>query len=148
MTEDENVWERDMEDNRDMFKEEDASPSSTTSTMTASEDVISSSSSRRMLCDERSASQSPLLKEKVTVDSPPDDVKAFFGHPLTRATNALNGDEVDTNADAEALLHEYKYLHSIQRDEIKVSGRLNGFLDIVRSVLSHLLLFHLYVSQF
>ncbi|BFY99264.1 hypothetical protein BsWGS_02303 [Bradybaena similaris] len=120
----------------DMFKDDDTSPSSTTSGRSSEgggdEEVISSSSSRTIICNKISPSQSPsTAKEKAVVDSPPDDVRAFFGHPLTRATNALNGDEVDTNADAEALLHEYKNLPSIERDDNKVSARLNSFLDIV-----------------
>jgi hypothetical protein len=40
--------------------------------------------------------------DKTAVENIPSDVNAFFGHPLTAATNAIEG------ADSLALLHEYQ----------------------------------------
>ncbi|GFO13318.1 hypothetical protein PoB_003982300 [Plakobranchus ocellatus] len=107
----------------------------TTTTATDDEEIVTSSSTRS--CEERPPSSSPPLptaKQKASVYEdccPPDDVGAFFGHPLTRATSALNGDEVDTNASAVALLHEYINLPAIHTEDLKVGDKLNGFLDII-----------------
>ncbi|XP_059157789.1 uncharacterized protein LOC131942094 isoform X2 [Physella acuta] len=124
------------------FKEEDTSPTSTSNItplpshptpVPSDENTISSSTKS---CEESPSALSPPLgtsKRKSSVDSPPDDVGAFFGHPLTKATNALIGD-LDNNASAVALLHEYINLPSIDRDDLKVGDKLNGImLDIISS---------------
>lgn len=66
------------------------------------------------------------------MDGPPDDVGAFFGHPLTRATIAINGE--DQEAQAQALFHEYLNLQAIDRDGVKIADRLATILDTIRSV--------------
>ncbi|XP_041356573.1 grainyhead-like protein 1 homolog isoform X3 [Gigantopelta aegis] len=55
-------------------------------------------------------------------DRPPDDVKAFFGHPLTAATTAING--ADEHASAAALLHEYINLPAIDKSGMKIMDKL------------------------
>uniref|UniRef100_A0A2C9JH45 Grh/CP2 DB domain-containing protein n=1 Tax=Biomphalaria glabrata TaxID=6526 RepID=A0A2C9JH45_BIOGL len=123
------------------FKDDDMSPTSTsnesTSTRLASaptttdEDAISSSSRQ---CDSVVPFMPlPKAKNKSSMDSPPDDVGAFFGHPLTRATNALNGEGLDTNASAVALLHEYISIPPLEREDIKGDDKLNGLLEIIGS---------------
>ncbi|CAH1773310.1 unnamed protein product [Owenia fusiformis] len=61
----------------------------------------------------------PCGKEEV-----PQDLKAFFGHPLTAATTAINGDE---HASALALLHEYHNLPAIDRSDIKIRDKYQDF---------------------
>ncbi|CAG5128602.1 unnamed protein product, partial [Candidula unifasciata] len=128
----------------DTLKEEDTSPSSSsqvsintataTFAATTDEHIITSSTKS---CGDRTPSSSPPLstvKHKQIVDSPPDDVRAFFGHPLTRASNALNGDDADNNADSEALLHEYISLSTAESEELKTTEKLPAFLEIIKLV--------------
>ena len=62
------------------------------------------------------------------MDGPPDDKEAFFGHPLTRATIAINGE--DQEAQAEALLHEYMNLQAMDKEGGKIGDRLASIIDI------------------
>jgi len=62
-------------------------------------------------------------KNRSEHDGPPDDIQAFFGHPLTAATTAINGE--DTNASAAALLHEYINLPAIDKSEGKIDDKLD-----------------------
>lgn len=54
---------------------------------------------------------------------------------MTLPTNSqilsLAGDEANTSADAEALLHEYKHISSMGTDDLKVNEKIPGILDIV-----------------
>ncbi|CAI9720243.1 Hypothetical predicted protein [Octopus vulgaris] len=61
-------------------------------------------------------------------DGPPDDKKAFFGHPLTAATSAINGD--DTQALRAALQHEYMNFSTNYGDDIK--EKLFSLCDVNR----------------
>lgn len=72
-----------------------------------------------------SASASGELKGG-PVDGPPDNVGAFFGHPLTRATIAINGE--DQGAQAEALFHEYINLPAIDKDGYKICDKLASII--------------------
>nr|KAG5714072.1 hypothetical protein BaRGS_020400 [Batillaria attramentaria] len=69
------------------------------------------------------------LKDK----DPPDNVLAFFGHPLTRATNAINGEDQDPEAQAEALFHEYINLPAMDRADSKIGDRLASLIENMRS---------------
>ena len=62
------------------------------------------------------------------MDGPPDDKEAFFGHPLTRATIAINGE--DQEAQAEALLHEYMNLQAMDKEGGKIGDRLASIIDM------------------
>ncbi|XP_064606522.1 protein grainyhead-like isoform X2 [Liolophura sinensis] len=61
-------------------------------------------------------------------DGPPDDVRAFFGHPLTAATTAINGD--DTHIHGLALLHEYQNLPAMDRSGMKIGDKFQTLQDI------------------
>lgn len=65
-----------------------------------------------------------------TADGPPDDIRAFYGHPLTAATAAVNDD--DTHASAVALLHEYINLPAIDKSGLKIGDKINSIYDILR----------------
>ncbi len=60
----------------------------------------------------------------------PQDIRAFFGHPLTAATASVNGTE-DNSASALALLHEYQNLPAIDKSDIKIGDRYE-IADILR----------------
>ncbi|XP_025110832.1 uncharacterized protein LOC112574164 isoform X3 [Pomacea canaliculata] len=77
-----------------------------------------------------SASASGELKGG-PVDGPPDNVGAFFGHPLTRATIAINGE--DQGAQAEALFHEYINLPAIDKDGYKICDKLASIIRCAES---------------
>ncbi|XP_070194105.1 AF4/FMR2 family member lilli-like [Littorina saxatilis] len=64
------------------------------------------------------------------LDGPPDDKEAFFGHPLTRATNAINGE--DQEAQAEALLHEYMNLQAMDKEGGKIGDRVSFLMESLR----------------
>ena len=49
----------------------------------------------------------------------PQDIHAFFGHPL-------HGD------DTQALLHEYQNLPAIDKNYIKIGDKFGPFIDILR----------------
>lgn len=61
-------------------------------------------------------------------DGPPDDKKAFFGHPLTAATSAINGD--DTQALRAALQHEYMNFSAAYSNDAK--DKLFSLCDVTR----------------
>lgn len=63
-------------------------------------------------------------KRRSEQDGPPDDIQAFFGHPLTAATTAINGEDT-TNASAAALFHEYINLPAIEKSELKIGDKIN-----------------------
>lgn len=65
-----------------------------------------------------------------TDDGPPDDIRAFYGHPLTAATAAIDQD--DTHASAVALLHEYINLPALDRSGLKIGDKINSIYDIMR----------------
>ena len=65
-------------------------------------------------------------------DGPPDDIRAFFGHPLTAAATAINGEE--TNASAAAFLHEYINLPSLDKSGMKIGETLSSIYDILRYI--------------
>lgn len=65
-----------------------------------------------------------------TTDGPPDDIRAFYGHPLTAATAAVNED--DTHASAVALLHEYINLPALDKSGLKIGDKINSIYDIMR----------------
>ncbi|KAK3606177.1 hypothetical protein CHS0354_010815 [Potamilus streckersoni] len=65
-----------------------------------------------------------------TSEGPPDDIRAFFGHPLTAATTAINGE--DTNASAVALLHEYINLPALDKSGMKIGDKFHSIYDIMR----------------
>ena len=65
-------------------------------------------------------------------DEVPEDIRAFFGHPLTAATSALEGGE--TQASALALLHEYQNLPAIDRADLRIGDRYESIQDILRLV--------------
>ena len=60
----------------------------------------------------------------------PQDIRAFFGHPLTAATVSVNGTD-DNSASALALLHEYQNLPAIDKSDIKIGDRYE-IADILR----------------
>ena len=60
----------------------------------------------------------------------PEDIRAFFGHPLTAATSAIDGD--DAHASALALLHEYQNLPAIDRSDMKIGDKFGSLNDILR----------------
>ncbi|KAL5016848.1 hypothetical protein ScPMuIL_006437 [Solemya velum] len=68
---------------------------------------------------------------KTPEEIPPDDIRAFFGHPLTAATTAINGE--DTQASAVALLHEYINLPAIDKSGLKIGDNINSIYDIIRN---------------
>ncbi|KAL8574873.1 hypothetical protein ACOMHN_003433, partial [Nucella lapillus] len=71
-----------------------------------------------------SSSPPPLLKATFAgMDGPPDDKEGFFGHPLTRAEIAING-EAQQDAQREAFLHEYMNLQAWD----KQGGRIRDCL--------------------
>ena len=55
----------------------------------------------------------------------PEDLKAFFGHPLTAAETALHGDAL-------ALLHEYQHLPSLDKADLRLNDKNEIFNDILR----------------
>lgn len=57
-------------------------------------------------------------------DVPPDDPAAFFGHPLTAASTAINGE--DSHANGAALYHEYMNLGPI----VPVEGKGEQLFDM------------------
>jgi len=63
-------------------------------------------------------------------DEVPQDLRAFFGHPLTVATASVNGPD-DTSASALALLHEYQNLPAIDKSDVKIGDRYE-IADILR----------------
>ncbi|XP_069126198.1 uncharacterized protein [Argopecten irradians] len=63
-------------------------------------------------------------KRRSEQDGPPDDIQAFFGHPLTAATTAINGED-STNASAAALFHEYINLPAIEKSELKIGDKID-----------------------
>ncbi|OWF54580.1 uncharacterized protein LOC110443256 isoform X2 [Mizuhopecten yessoensis] len=63
-------------------------------------------------------------KRRSEQDGPPDDIQAFFGHPLTAATTAINGED-STNASAAALFHEYINLPAIEKSEFKIGEKID-----------------------
>jgi len=65
-----------------------------------------------------------------TADGPPDDIRAFYGHPLTAATASVNED--DTHASAVALLHEYINLPALDKSGLKIGDKINSIYDIMR----------------
>lgn len=58
-------------------------------------------------------------------DEVPEDIKAFFGHPLTAAETALHGDAL-------ALLHEYQHLPSIDKNDLRLADKYEIFNDLLR----------------
>ncbi|XP_052777323.1 uncharacterized protein LOC128214740 isoform X2 [Mya arenaria] len=64
-----------------------------------------------------------------TTDGPPDDIRGFYGHPLTVATAAVDD---DTQASAVALLHEYINLPALDRSGMKIGETINSIYDIMR----------------
>ena len=68
-------------------------------------------------------------KPKTTEDGPPDDIRAFFGHPLTAATTI---NEEDRHASAVALLHEYINLPALDKSGMKIGDKINSIYDIMR----------------
>jgi len=50
-------------------------------------------------------------------DEVPQDISAFYGHPLTAATHSQDGEAL-------ALLHEYQ---SMQANDTALTRRFNGF---------------------
>ncbi|XP_053393809.1 uncharacterized protein LOC123523670 isoform X2 [Mercenaria mercenaria] len=69
-------------------------------------------------------------KHTPTTDGPPDDIRAFYGHPLTAATASAN--DADTHASAVALLHEYINLPALDRSGMKIGDKINSIYDIMR----------------
>ncbi|XP_064624990.1 grainyhead-like protein 1 homolog isoform X2 [Lineus longissimus] len=59
----------------------------------------------------KEVSDTYICWDKSAVENIPADVNAFFGHPLTAATNAIEG------ADSLALLHEYQNLPPIDTNK-------------------------------
>ena len=76
-----------------------------------------------MFCRSSEKTQNPKTgnakyqKHRSDHDGPPDDINAFFGHPLTAATTAINGE--DTSASAAALQYEYMNLPGIDRNQVQ-----------------------------
>ncbi|KAL8562267.1 hypothetical protein ACOMHN_037223 [Nucella lapillus] len=68
-----------------------------------------------------------------TSQTPPDDKEGFFGHPLTKATIAIEGGGGDRDerrggtgeegASGEALLHEFLNLPAMDRQGVKIKDR-------------------------
>lgn len=71
-------------------------------------------------------------KRTPSTDGPPDDIRAFYGHPLTAATASAN--DADTHASAVALLHEYINLPALDRSGMKIGDKINSIYDIMRFV--------------
>ncbi|KAL4236676.1 Grainyhead-like protein 2 [Mactra antiquata] len=69
-------------------------------------------------------------KQPTSTDGPPDDIRAFYGHPLTAATASVNAE--DTHASAVALLHEYINLPALDRSGMKIGDKINSIYDIMR----------------
>jgi hypothetical protein len=69
-------------------------------------------------------------KQPNSTDGPPDDIRAFYGHPLTAATASSN--DADTHASAVALLHEYINLPALDRSGMKIGDKINSIYDIMR----------------
>ena len=81
--------------------------------------------------DKDSTQTKDAMVSLATSDRPPDDVKAFFGHPLTAATTAVNG--ADEHASAAALLHEYINLPAIDRSGMKIMDKLADARSVNRA---------------
>ena len=64
-----------------------------------------------------------------TADGPPDDIRAFYGHPLTAATSAVSD---DNNASAVALLHEYINLPALDKSGMKIGDKISSIYDIMK----------------
>ena len=72
---------------------------------------------------EASGAASCLPGDVVDSDEMPQDIRAFFGHPL-------NGD--DTHPSALALLHEFQNLPAIDKNDIKIGDKYGSLIDILR----------------
>ena len=68
----------------------------------------------------------PLCKDEV-----PEDIRAFFGHPLTAVSSDTEGGE-GSQASAMALLHEYQNLPAIDKVDLKIGERYESIHDILR----------------
>ncbi|XP_052266971.1 uncharacterized protein LOC127868873 isoform X2 [Dreissena polymorpha] len=64
------------------------------------------------------------------MDCPPDDIRAFYGHPLAAATASSN--VADTHASAVALLHEYINLPALDKSGKKIGDKITSAYDILR----------------
>ena len=69
-------------------------------------------------------------KREPSRDEVPDDIHAFFGHPLTGVSDGIA--EEDSSASALAILHEYQNLPAIDRTDIKVGDRLDTIADLLK----------------
>ena len=75
----------------------------------------------------------PSLADPISVKAEvPEDISAFFGHPLTAASSALTGDNGDNQASALALLHEYQNLPAIDRSDMKIGDKFQSLNDLLR----------------
>lgn len=79
----------------------------------------------------------PDKKGHIEQDGPPDDIRAFFGHPLA-ATTSINGE--DTQSSAAALLHEYINLPALDKSGLKIGEKLHLLQELIRYV--HVLFRH------
>ncbi|XP_013417111.1 grainyhead-like protein 1 homolog isoform X2 [Lingula anatina] len=70
-----------------------------------------------------------LQTDTLKADEIPADIRAFFGHPLTAATTAIDGE--DAHASALALLHEYHNLPAIDRGDLKVGDKYESIQDLL-----------------
>jgi len=70
---------------------------------------------------------------ELSKDEVPEDIRAFFVHPLTAATSALDGEDEESHASALALLHEYQNLPSLDRTDLKMGERHETLGDILRN---------------
>ncbi|XP_076093814.1 uncharacterized protein LOC143064677 isoform X3 [Mytilus galloprovincialis] len=71
----------------------------------------------------------PDKKGHIEQDGPPDDIRAFFGHPLA-ATTSINGE--DTQSSAAALLHEYINLPALDKSGLKIGEKLHLLQELIR----------------
>ena len=85
-----------------------------------------------IFCREKPQSQETLEmlngKREGGRDEVPDDIHAFFGHPLS--SDGIVGE--DTDHSALAILHEYQSLPAIDRTDTKVGDKLDSLADLLK----------------
>ena len=62
-------------------------------------------------------------------DEVPDDIHAFFGHPLS--SDGIGG-EGKEHASALAILHEYQNLPAIDRTYAKIGDKVDSLADLLK----------------
>ena len=70
-------------------------------------------------------------KREPSRDEVPDDIHAFFGHPLTGVSDGIVGEDTE-HASALAILHEYQNLPAIDRTDTKAGEKLDTLADLLK----------------